>query len=187
MRYLLFIIDCIIDYWPSFSFDEWLKIVSLVFMGLGGIFAYVQWHRSIQIRRAEFLHQLLEKIRFDDEIVKIMQIVDYNPNWYDSGFHGSEIERGMDKFLSYADYVCYLRQTKNIYKEEFQIFDYQIRRICDNRSCRYYLWNLYHYSRTRKSRCSFYNLISYGIEHKLLPSDFKTNDKLYALKTLNWW
>lgn len=176
----------IIDYWCSFSFDEQLQIISLLFVCCGSGFAYFQWKKSIQIRRAEFLHQLLEKIRFDDDMVKSMHIIDYEENWYGFGFHKSEIERGLDKFLSYVDYICYLRYTKNIYKKEFQIFDYQIRRICSSSSCRCYLWNLYHFSRKQKSRCSFYNLICYGLEYKLLPSDFKTNDKLYDLKTLDW-
>lgn len=173
------------DFLRLLSVDNWLNIISLVFVCIGGMFVYFQWNRSIQIRRAEFLHQLLEKLRFDDKMVKSMYIIDYKLDWYDISFHGNEIEEKIDKLLSYADYVCYLRQTKNISKKEFHIFDYEIHRICISPSCQCYLWNLYHFSLKNNTMCSFYNLIYYGIKHKLLPSDFKSNKKLYT-KTLNW-
>lgn len=172
--------------YSQLSIDNWLNISHLVLVCIGGVFIYIQWNKSIQIRRAEFLHQLLEKLRFDDEMVKTMYTVDYSPFWYDISFHGNEIEEKIDKLLSYADYICYLRQTKNISKKEFQIFDYEIHRICISPSCRGYLWNLYHFSlKKNNTKCSFYNLIYYGVKHKLLPSDFKSNENLYT-KTLNW-
>ena len=164
-------------YWIGLlSIDHWLEIVSLVFVCIGGIFVYFQWDRSIRIRRAEFLYQLLEKLRFEDEMVKSMYVVDYNPLWYDASFHGSKLEGKIDKLLSYADYICYLRYTRNVSKKEFQIFEYELHRICLSRSCQCYLWNLYHFSLKDNTICSFDNLISYGVRHKLFPNDFKINN-----------
>lgn len=173
------------DYLRLISIENWLKIISLVFVCIGGVFVYIQWDRSIRIRRAEFLHQLLEKLRFEEDMVRSMYTVEYDLSWYSIEFHGNKMEERIDKLLSYVDYVCYLRQTSNISKKEFQIFQYEIHRICVSPSCQSYLWNLYHFSLKNNTMCSFYNLIQYGIKHRLLPSDFKTNKGIYE-KTLNW-
>ncbi|WP_405330739.1 hypothetical protein [Leeuwenhoekiella sp. LLG6367-2.1] len=165
--------------------DNWLKIISLLFATIGGFFIYYQWRKSIKTRRAEFINQILEKLRFDKELPKYMYIIDYNQHWYSQSFHDSDIEASIDKLFSYVDYICYLKATKNISATEFKIFQYEISRICVSNSTKKYLWNLYHFSRKIKSACSFQYLIDYGINSELFPTDFKNNNSLYT-KTLNW-
>lgn len=173
------------SYLQNLSVDNWLTIISLLFIFIGGIFGYKQWNKSIKIRRAEFLYQILDKIRFDDNIVEAMYSIDYNTKWYNEQFHNSEIEVKIDNLFFYIDYICYLKKTGNISDREFQIFRYKIHRICISNSSKMYLWNLYHFSLRNKTECSFYNLIDYGVKNKLFPPDFKTNQKLYE-KILNW-
>ena len=167
------------------TIENWLTIVSLTFIAIGGVFVYWQWHKSLKTKRAEFINQILEKLRFDQNLPKTMYVVDYNQNWYKNSFHGSELEVSIDKLFSYVDYICYLKSTGNISKTEFKIFQYEINRICISSSSKRYLWNLYHFSKKIKTTCSFQYLIDYGIDYKIFPNDFKENKGLYT-KTLNW-
>ena len=167
------------------TFDNWLSLISLFFVLVGGTFAFIQWKRNLKIRRAEFINQILEKLRFDKELVEIMYIVDYNQNWYNQSFHNGKLESSIDKLFSYLDYVCYLESNNNIVKEEFKIFQYEINRACVSKSTQQYLWNLHHFSKKNKTNCSFQFLIDYGVKNKLFPKDFKENTTLYN-KTLNW-
>lgn len=171
----------------NLSTENWLSIISLVFVAISGIFIYYQWGKSVKIKRAEFINQIIEKLRFDKELITAMYIIDHNnQNWYNSSFHGSEFECSIDKLFSYVDYICYLKNMKNISDTEFKIFQYEIHRICVSHSSKKYLWNLYHFSKKNKTNCSFQYLIDYGISSKLFSKDFKDNYSLYK-KTLNWW
>jgi hypothetical protein len=169
----------------NFTVDNWLTLTSLVFAAIGGGFVYCQWRKSIKIKRAEFINQILEKLRFDKALVTTMYIIDYNQDWYNTSFHNSELECSIDKLLCYIDYICYLKITKNISATEFKIFQYEIHRICISYSIKNYLWNLYHFSLKNNTNCSFQYLVEYGIDSKLFPKDFKNNKSLYT-KTLNW-
>lgn len=171
----------------KFSVDNWLTLMSLIFVAIGGFFIYCQWWKSVKIRRAEFINQLLEKLRFDKSLTSAMYTMDYNQDWYDNAdaFHNSELECSIDKLLSYMDYICYLKVTGNISKTEFKIFQYEINRACVSYSSKVYLWNLYLFSKKNRTNCSFIYLINYGIASKLLPNNFKESKSLYR-KTLNW-
>lgn len=68
----------------NLTVENWLTIISLLFIVISGCFIYFQWRKSLKIRRAEFINQIIEKLRFDENMAKIMYIVDYNQNWYDS-------------------------------------------------------------------------------------------------------
>jgi hypothetical protein len=170
----------------NFTVDNYLSLISLVFVAIGGLFVYQQWKKNLKIKRAEFIYQILEKLRIDKDIPAILYIIDYNQEWYDSSFHdNSELESSIDKTFSYLDYICYLKQTNNITKTEFKIFQYEIHRVCISSSSKKYLWNLYHFSKKNGTPCTFQYLIDYGVDSKILKKDFKTNTTLYS-KILNW-
>jgi len=165
--------------------DKYFTWMSLIIAIISIAFAFLQWRKSINTRRAEFINQILDKLRFDKELRKIIYVFEYNYNWYDGSFHGSKLEKSVDMLLSYVNYICYLKITKNISKTEFEIFQYEIHRICMSSSSKCYLWNLYHFSIINNAPCSFLYLIDYGISEKLFPKEFKKNTSLYE-KTLNW-
>jgi hypothetical protein len=171
----------------DFTIDNWLTLISLFFVVSGGFFVYLQWRKNLKIRRAEFIAQILEKLRFDKKLIETMYMVDYNQNWYDDSFHNNnnELEKSIDTLFSYLDYVCYLENNANISKKEFKIFQYEINRVCVSKSTKQYLWNLYHFSKKNGTDCSVQFLVNYGIKNKLFPKDFFKNTTLYS-KTLNW-
>ena len=82
-----------------FDFATWtndnsLALMTIIVAVFGGIFAYLQWRKSVKLKRAEFLNQIIEKLRFNDEMTRAIYLIDYNQDWYGEGFHGgSENER----------------------------------------------------------------------------------------------
>lgn len=154
----------------KWSVDNILALVSIVLAIIGGIFAFKQWRNSIKIKRAEFIDQIIKNLRFDKELVNAMNIIDYNPKWYDKNFHNQKngIEKDIDKLLAYLAYICYLRSEKLILKKEFTVLEYEINRACLSPSTQRYLWNLFHFSAANKAKCSFQYLIDYAIQNKFI-------------------
>lgn len=169
----------------NLTIENLLTLISLFFAMIGGIFIYLQWQKSLKIRRAEFISQIIEKLRFNDDLAKILYKVEYEPAWYNESFHKNDLEYTIDKLFSYLNYVCYLKFTRNIKEVEFNIFRYELNRVCVSESTKAYLWNLYHFSVKNYSECSFQYLINYGVNSKLFPADFKKNETLYT-KILNF-
>ena len=155
--------------------DNWkiehvIGLLSLILIVVGGIFALVQWISTNRIKRAEFINQIIEKLRFDPEMSETMQMIDYDSMWYKESFHNSsnDDENRVDRLLSYLTYICYIKDIGFLHKKEFAILEYELCRICTSPSVCAYLWNLYHFSKNNNTKCSFQYLIDYGIKKKLL-------------------
>ena len=150
--------------------DYIFSAISILLGVIGGVFAYKQWTHANRIRQSEFINQIIEKLRFDKCIADTMYMIEYDHNWYSKDFYdsGSEIEFNIDKLLSYLSYICYLYDLKNISKNGFKIFQYDIAFICSSQDVQTYLWNLYHYSKSQNTECAFQYLIDYGIKYKLI-------------------
>jgi hypothetical protein len=167
--------------------ENTLSLITIVLAAIGGVFAYLQWARSIKIRRAEFMNQIIETLRFDKEISKAVYLIDYDPLWYDESFHRSdEKEYLIDKLFSCLSYICYLIESGSIKKAEVKVLDYELRRACESLSGQAYLWNLYWWSKSRQTNCSFQHLIDYGISNKIISrNDFQKSSTKYP-KRLNF-
>jgi len=169
--------------------ENLLTIISLVMVFAGGIFAGFQWRVSNRIKRAEFINAIIVKLRFDKEMAKTMYRVDYHEDsWYDDDFHNSnsDLEFAIDKLLSYLSYICYLKDTRNISKEEFKVLQYEIVRSCSSPDVQNYLWNLYHFSKACNSKCSFEYLITFGLKNNLFHISFLNESSTVYDKKLNF-
>ena len=100
--------------------------------------------------------------------------MDYNEKlWYTKKFHKSgELERKVDKTLSYFSYICYLKKKRLITASEFKFFEYEVKRILVNNQVVEYLYNLYHFTKMRKMNLTFYYLFLYGKRKKFFNKDF---------------
>jgi hypothetical protein len=155
-------------------------IVTIIGGGAASIFAIIQWRKSNKIRQAEFINQLITKIRSDKDIAKTIYMIEYDKTWYNDKFdNGSEKEMEIDSLFSFLTYICYLYDTKNIHYEEFRIFEYEIKRVCSNKQTQEYLKFLYHWSKQQNASCSFQNLVDYLRNKVLSPEEkiqFDNND-----------
>jgi len=173
--------------------SDLIELLTLIFTVLisvgGGVFALVQWQKARRVRRAEFIEDILNKLRNNSDFVKIMKKIDYGEEWYDDNFHGSDLESCVDSLLTYLSYICYLKDRSILTSKEFELLSYEIGRVCVSFSVREYLWNIYHFSEKNKTTCSFYYLIKYMLENVMTEeqkAQFLNNESVRYTKRLNF-
>lgn len=173
----------------NLSGTDYIDITMLILTIVGGMFALIQWNEANKTRRAEFVNRLVEKMRDDEDIVKITHMFDYNFNWYNDKFQDSELEDKVDKTLSFFSYICYLRKNNIIGKKDFDFFNYDIQRIANNASIQAYFFNIYNFANRQNAEMSFCYLFNYCCEHKLFGEEVNEiknpKSKLYP-KYLNF-
>jgi uncharacterized protein YxeA len=125
----------------NWTVDNYLSLVSIFLIIIGGIFALKRWNLEIKTKRAEFLEQINSYIRSDDKLAEITYLIEYDFSWYNEYFHGNKtgLEFSVDRFLSYFDYICYLREIGNFKEKEMVVFKYRIIRIFNSPCVRNYL------------------------------------------------
>lgn len=177
----------------NWTISDLLSLFSIIIAIIGGIFAYRQWLFSNKTKRAEFINQIINKLRFQNEMIDVWNLIEYNSKWYNEEFHNNkELERKMDEFLSFLSYICYLYKEKHITNKEFSILQYEINRTCKSSEIQNYLWNLYHFSNIQKYDCSFQYLIDYGVNNNLInettfydPESNKYKDVLHIKQRID--
>ena len=128
--------------------------VSIILVILGGIFGYYQWRKSVLLKRAGYINDLIEKIRTDEYIKDVVYMFDYNKKWYYESFHQSgELELKVDKTLSYFSYICYLKRQKIITDKEFDFFKYEVERILMNQQLKRHLPLNIYLNMGKKEKC----------------------------------
>ena len=171
----------------EYDLGDIISIVSIVLAIIGAAFGFYQWKKSIRIKRAEYIEKLTEKIRTDNDIKEMVYTLDYGHLWYTSAFHNSgELERKMDKTLSYFSYICYLYKSRLISKKEFAIFKYEIERILTNDQVNKYFYNLYHFAKKFKTPMTFSFLFEYGEKHNKFEKDFYDKNSPKYKKSIKW-
>ena len=149
----------------------WMKTyvegLTFCFVVLGVIGALIQWNRQLKREAAEFLKELLDELRSPGESSCVYNI-DYGKVWYDSGFHGSEMEGKVDRAFSFLSFVCYLRSRHLLGKREFKFFEYELTRALECSQTIDYLYNLHHFAAKNGATSPFECMVNYGIEVGLL-------------------
>lgn len=157
----------------ALSVSDVLSILTFLTVIIGGIFGFHKWRKDVNLKRAEYINVLTEKIRSDDAIKETLYDFDYDLSWYGKNFHNSgEKELKVDKTLSFFSYICYLRKKRIITKKEFAFFEYETNRTIQNNQVQDYLYNLYHFARKFNTPVTFYYLVQYGLDNGLLDDDF---------------
>ena len=157
----------------TFNIGDIIALLGLIAVITGGLFSLHQYRKNLVLKRADYIMVLTEKIRSDVEISSVVYIIDYNKPWYDDKFHGgSEIERKVDKTLSYFSYICYLREQNILSPKEFETFEYSLDRILTNFQVIDYLYNLYHITQKLSYNVSFKYLFEYGEKKNYFHADF---------------
>lgn len=60
------------EIFKCFSIENWLTLISIIFAGIAGSFVYWQWRKNVKTKRAEFINQIIEKLRFDKNLINTM-------------------------------------------------------------------------------------------------------------------
>lgn len=157
----------------TFNIGDIIAILGLFAVIVGGLFSFHQYRKNLLLKRADYTMLLTKETRSDLEISEVIYIIDYDKPWYDDNFHGgSEMERKVDKTLSYFSYICYLKKQKLLSKKEFQTFKYRLNRILSNAQVVDYFYNLHHFCKKLSDEMSFKDLFEYGEENNYFYADF---------------
>lgn len=168
-------------------FQDLVGFTTLFFGIIGGGFALYQWRKSNVYKRGEIVKNLIEKVRDDEDIATIMDIIDWNNGLvYDGKFYiedtdvantisieDNELFKKIDKTLSHFSYICYLKHNNTLTDKDMKIFDYEIRRLVDNEHVVNYLYSLFHWSSSLNVSMSFEYLIKYSIKKGYIKNDFR--------------
>ena len=162
------------------SLNEIIACVTMIVAIIGFVFSCYQWRQKVQSERAEKLLHLIKLLRNDMQQLSVLYTIDYGEQWYDCSFHNSEKEAEVDRFLSFYEYILYLRSNHTISEREFCFFEYDITRIVGNPDIQAYLFNLYHFSRHNNATFSYQNILDYGMQKGcIVPSSFDEKSNKY--------
>jgi hypothetical protein len=153
--------------------DNWLLMAQFVVLLGGGVFAWVQWRKSNKIRRAEFIREIIDTLRFNKDMADTMYMVKYRQGWYNSDFHDNPdgIEFDVDKLLSHFEYICYLRKTKNIEDVEFNLLRFDVDTACQSLDVQAHLLEFVRdVSVSIETTNPYKYLIDYGIERGFIKA-----------------
>jgi len=154
------------------SDNSYLSALSIIMVAFGGLYAVYQWSKTIKIRRAEFIKQVIAKFWFDKDMANTV---------YKLENISSDFEYEVDKLFYYLSFICYLRQTKNINEKEFCMLRYVVIIVCQSDHTQHYLWDFYHFSTRKDIKKPFDYLIEFGIKSNNFPADFyKSNCSKYV-------
>lgn len=174
----------------TIGYNEIITFISCIGVIVSVILAVVQWRRNSKLKRADYINDLIEKIRSDDDIRSVIYMIDYSGDnyiWYNEDFHKSgELERKVDKTLSYFSYICYLKYKKIISNDEFKFFKYEIERILKNSQVKEYFYNLYHFSEKFSVPLTFNYLFEYGVKMNIYEEEFYNKESKKYPKYLNF-
>lgn len=177
-----------LNFFQEIMSENMIDVIKLMFAIIGGFFALRQWNTQIKHKRAEIVKELITKVRDDNDISSIMDVIDWdegiryngkfsvNPNYPKESLKkisDDELFRKIDKTLSHYSYICYLKANKTLTKKELSVFEYKLRRIADNEHTSNYLYSLYHWSKRLNVECSFCYLIQYFLDQGYFTKDFK--------------
>ena len=161
---------CVLSFNSEITLSDIIALLTFLTIVIGGCFALKKWNVSMKLKRAEYIQNLTEKIRLDENIV--FYLFEYDKPWYDIKFHGGNLEKQVDYTLSYFSYFCYLRNNNIISKKDFDCFKYQLERIIHNSQFIDYCYNLYHFSSKQDLPISFLDLFYYAKENNCFDKDF---------------
>jgi len=111
----------------------------LVAAVIGIALTFWQVRVGVRTQRAQFLQELYSTLVSDPDIGEAYYLIEYGSFEYGSDFHGSAIERKVDRLLGFADLVAELHLQSIISAREMTFFSYRFKRLFDDPGIQRYL------------------------------------------------
>jgi membrane-associated PAP2 superfamily phosphatase len=143
------------DFW---SLADKINTALLLVTALSVAAAFWQIRTAAVAQRATFLKDLYMQLKSDEAVAEAFYLIEYAKFTYDSTFHGSPLEKKVDRLLTLIDLVCEMRGLGVISKREMEFFRYQFLRVATDPAIRQYLSFL----------DSFYR--SVGVDRRAFPA-----------------
>ena len=143
------------------SISDIISLLSLFAIVVGGVFALVKWNSNVKVRRAEYIDKLYTK-RSDERTRNVLYTFDQTENWYSLYREDKKFEIEVDDALAFFSYICYLKNEGLLKKKEFTFFEYDIKRILNNKQVQYYFKELNCMAAGGEIPSCYKDLIEYG-------------------------
>lgn len=105
-------------YIENLSISDKINTALLFVTAIGFVAALWQVRASARTQRATFLKDLYMQLRTDTDVAYAFYLIEYGKFSYDRNFHDSELEKKIDRLLTFIDLVCEMRAQKIITERE---------------------------------------------------------------------
>ena len=136
--------------------DSWCEMATLATVIIGGGWALLQWRSAIRARRAETMARLFELcqqkevyLTFNFYVLGEAKLPKPfylgNLEFADpegKGHKPANVKTRIDTMLTFFNQVCYMKEHGIIDKDEFGVFERQMRRLFDSPQIKDYLRDL---------------------------------------------
>lgn len=163
----------------DYLLDHLIEFLSLILTAVGGTFALYQWRISTKNNHAEYVDRLLSQMTDNELIHKFLFDADYEVVWYDENFHSdTEHNSGScaDKAFFFLNYLCYLKETGLLSKNDFVVFEYHISIAALDKGTKAYFLDLYQNSLVYRMQFPFRFFLKYCIAHGYISEQIKRPD-----------
>lgn len=115
----------------TFSDPSVVDIIQLIFAIIAGCYALYLYRQSNKAKRNQFVIDVFDRLYSDNEIRKILYVVDLEKDTSEIKF-GGLLEKEIDKTLRFLDFVGHLIKDGSIKTKDIEPFSYEVGRILQN-------------------------------------------------------
>jgi hypothetical protein len=121
------------------TLDEGAKILAAIFGIIALFFTAFQIRANTKQRRAQCVGDFLKSFWNDPDIVEAYYMVEYDEFQYSSDFHGSDVEKKIDRLLECFGSIAKLYRANLISIEDISLLRYEYLIVYQNEHIRSYV------------------------------------------------
>lgn len=126
---------------PTITIGALIQTAALLVAAAGLIFNALVTRRAARERRIQQLVQLQHQFYSDESMLDAYYLIEYGSFEYDDNFHGSDLEKKIDRLLVHFENIASLFDAKVVSLKELDIVAYNYLMIYQNREVkRYFEW-----------------------------------------------
>ncbi len=126
---------------PTITIGALIQAAALLVAALGLAFNALETRRATHQRRIQQLVDLQHKFYSDAEMLDAYYLIEYGDFTYDVNFHGSDLEKKIDRLLVHFENIATLFQAKVVSLSELDIVAYNYLVIYQNAQIQeYFSW-----------------------------------------------
>ena len=122
----------------TISLADWLKISAVIVAAIGLFLNAWQQRRSNNQHQTEQVADVLWKMYDDKELSEIYYQIEYHEFKYDSSFHGSDVEKKLDKLIATFDILAKQYFIGLVKLKDLELVSYEYLMIYQNREIHKY-------------------------------------------------
>src|SRR5262245_12760877 len=117
---------------PTINIGSLIQTAALLVAALGLIFNALVTRRAARERRIQQLVDLQHQFYSDASMLDAYYMIEYGAFKYDVGFHGSDLEKKIDRLLVHFENIASLFEAKVVSLDELDIVAYNYLVIYQN-------------------------------------------------------